>query len=318
MEGGMNVTSNNRDVTRMRRRHDNHTHASARGKKFVFVIFFNTIITVAEYLGGLFSGSLALISDAGHNLSDVLALMLGYAGERVSGKEPDKQFSFGLKRFEVVVALVNALSLLGIGIYIVYEAAVRYMHPVPIDIGVMIPVGAIGFGGNLFSMLFLMKERHVNLNMRAAFLHLFYDTVASVAVIVAGVILYYTGMLVIDLLVSILIVVMIIGSSISVIRESMRIFLQGTPLHINADEVFNDIVGMEHVGSVHGLHIWSVNSSEVFLSCHICVETEGEEVDTDAIIRSVNSMLAERYGISHTTLQVENVKICTGPGPCCR
>jgi cobalt-zinc-cadmium efflux system protein len=209
-------------------------------------------------------------------------------------------------------------SLLAIGIYIVYEAAVRYMHPMPIDIGVMISVGAIGFGGNLFSMLFLIRERHANLNMKAAFLHLFYDTVASVAVIAAGVILYYTGMLVVDLMVSILIVVMIIGSSISVIRESMRIFLQGTPLHINADEVFNDIAGIEHVGSVHGLHIWSVNSSEVFLSCHICVETGEDEVDTDAIIRGVNSMLSEKYGISHTTLQVENVKICTGTGPCCR
>ncbi|OHD67947.1 MAG: hypothetical protein A2W19_06780 [Spirochaetes bacterium RBG_16_49_21] len=299
-------------------RHDHRSHAPAAGKKFIFVIFFNTAITVAEYLGGLFSGSLALISDAGHNFSDVLALMLGYAGERVSDKEPDKKFSFGLKRFEVMVALVNALSLLGIGIYIVYEAAARYMHPVPINIGVMIPVGAIGLAGNLFSMLLLMKERHHNLNMKAAFLHLFYDTVSSIAVIGAGILLYYTGMLIVDLFVSILIVAMIIGSSLSIIRESMRIFLQGTPLHINADEVFRAIAGMEHVGSVHGLHIWSVNSSEVFLSCHICVDGAEKEADSDAIIRSVNSMLEDRYGIRHTTLQVENIRICTGSGPCCR
>jgi cobalt-zinc-cadmium efflux system protein len=307
----------------MRNKHDHHNHgthhhAPVGGNKLILAIIFNIAITIAEYIGGLLSGSLALISDAGHNLSDVLALMLGYAGEKVYGKEPDKKYSFGLKRFEVVVALVNALSLVGIGVYIVYEAVARYLDPVPINVRIMIAVGAIGLAGNLFSMLLLMKERRRNLNMKAAFLHLLYDTLSSVAVIAAGILLFFTGWLVVDLAVSLVIVAMIVWSSLSIIRESMGIFLQAAPPRIDADEVYRDIAGLAHVGSVHGLHIWSISSSEVFLSCHICIADEVIDVDTDEVIRNVNSMLEKKYGIQHTTLQVENVKICSDSGVCCR
>jgi cobalt-zinc-cadmium efflux system protein len=298
-------------------RHD-HGHHRAKGKNLLFVILLNAAITVAEYIGGVISGSLALISDAGHNLSDVFSLVLGYMGEKVSEKKPDKKFSFGFKRFEVVVALVNAFLLLAIGLYIIYEAALRYLNPVPINIEVMLPVAAIGLAGNLTSMLFLMKQRSSNLNMKAAFLHLLYDTISSVAVIGAGAVLYFTGLLLVDLAISLIIVVMIAVSSLTIIRDSMRIFLQGTPGHINTDEVYREILHVMHVGSVHGLHIWSINSAEVFLSCHICVSVPDKGVDTDAIIKNVNSMLEQKYGIRHTTLQVENTKICSDSGTCCR
>jgi cobalt-zinc-cadmium efflux system protein len=296
-----------------------HLHgANGSGKKFAFVILLNSAITAAEYAGGVLSGSLALISDAGHNLSDVLSLTLGYAGEKVSGRRPDRRFSFGLKRFEVAVALVNALTLLGIGAYILYEAAVRYLHPVPIDIRVMIPIGLIGLAGNLASILLLARDRASTLNMKAAFLHLLYDAISSVAVIIAGIALMLTGLQVIDLAISVLIVVMMAASSLSIIRESVRIFLQGTPGHINPDEIYNDISRIENVESVHGLHIWSINSTEVFLSCHIIASGTSGERDTDAIIKNVNTMLEERHGISHTTLQVENTRICEETGRCCR
>lgn len=299
--------------------HDGHRHGAAgSGKKFIFVILLNSVITVAEYIGGILSGSLALISDAGHNLSDVLSLGLGYAGEKVSARRPDRRFSFGLKRFEVAVALVNALALLGIGAYILHEAASRYLNPVPIDIRVMIPVGMVGLAGNLISILILARDRKRSLNVKAAFLHLFYDAVSSIAVIVAGIVLLFTGMQVIDLAISILIVAMMAVSSLSIIRESARIFLQGTPGHINPDGVYADILRIENVESVHGLHIWSINSTETFLSCHIiAAETSGER-DTDSIIKNVNAMLEERYGICHTTLQVENSRLCSGSGTCCR
>ncbi len=302
--------------------HHHHNHGIRDGstdrKKLILAIIFNIAITVAEYIGGLLSGSLALISDAGHNLSDVLALMLGYAGEKAYGKEPDRKYSFGLKRFEVIVALVNALSLVGIGAYIVYEAVARYLHPVPIDVTIMVAVGAIGLAGNFVSMLMLMKDRERNLNMKAAFLHLFYDTLSSVAVLLAGAVLYFTGWLMVDLVVSLIIVAMIVWSSLSIIRESMGIFLQAAPPHIDADEVYRDIMRIPHVGSVHGLHIWSISSSEVFLSCHICIADDVVDADTDEVIKTVNSMLEQKYGIHHTTLQVENIKICSDSGVCCR
>jgi cobalt-zinc-cadmium efflux system protein len=283
------------------------------------VIVFNIVITGAEFAGGIISGSLALVSDAGHNLSDVLSLILGYAGERVSERKPDQEFSFGFKRFEVLVALLNALSLLGIGLYIVYEAVERYTHPVKVIPEIMLPVAVIGLLGNLFSLLVLNRDRASSLNMKAAFLHLFYDALSSLFVIAAGVLLIFTDLYLLDLVISLFIVIMILWSSMDIIRESLRIFLQGTPRGISPDEVRKSILAVNEVGDIHGLHIWSISSTEVFLSCHICVEGPPESVDTDLIIRSVNALLEEKFGIRHTTLQVENTMLCgTGTGVCCR
>jgi cobalt-zinc-cadmium efflux system protein len=304
--------------------HGTHSH-EMRGegfsnkKRFGFVIFFNIIVTIAEYIGGILSGSLALISDAGHNLSDVLSLILGYAGERVSEIKPDKRFSFGLKRFEVLIALVNALSLLAIGIYIVYEAVSRYLNPLDIVPGIMVPVAFIGLLGNVFSIIIINRKKNSNLNMRAAFLHLLYDAISSIAVIITGIVLLFSNLIILDLIVSIIIVLMIVWSSLDVFKESLRIFLQGTPKDIDADEVFRAILAVDGVRTVHGLHIWSVSSTEIFLSCHICIDGNPENIDTDTIIRDVNSMLEHEYGISHTTLQIENTELCTiKDGLCCR
>lgn len=297
--------------------HD-HKHITNK-KKLVIVIGFNVAITLAEYIGGIISGSLALISDAWHNLSDVLSLMLGYAGEKVSETDSNKRYSFGLKRFEVLIALINALSLAGIGIYIVYEAVIRFLNPVPIDVSVMIPIAVIALFGNVFSIIVLAKNKENNLNIKAAFLHLLYDAVSSVAVIIAGIVLFFFQLAWIDLAASIVIVVMIIWSSMDIIKESFRIFLQGTPLKIDADEVNDSIRNVKGVGSVHGLHIWSISSSEIFLSCHVCVDRSLGNINSDNIIKSVNSMLEEKYGITHTTLQIENFEICSNePGSCCR
>ncbi len=298
----------------------NHSHNNITNKsKFIIMICFNLAITVAEYIGGIISGSLALLSDAWHNLSDVLALLLGYTGERISEGESSKKYSFGLKRFEVLIAFINALSLVAIGIFILYEAVIRFIHPVPIDPSIMIPIAAIALLGNVFSIMVISRSKDSNLNMKAAFLHLFYDAISSIAVIITGIILYFFQIAWIDLAMSIMIVGMIVWSSKDIIKKSFRILLQGTPLGIDADEVNGSIQNVTGVGSVHGLHIWSINSSEVFLSCHICIDQSLENIDTDNVIKQVNSMLENEYGITHTTIQTENEAICSNkPGDCCR
>jgi cobalt-zinc-cadmium efflux system protein len=304
--------------------HGSHSHGLkeegfSNKKRFGFVIFFNIIITIAEYIGGVLSGSLALISDAGHNLSDVLSLILGYAGERVSEIKPDRRFSFGLKRFEVLIALVNAMSLLLIGIYIVYEAVYRYLNPMEINPAIMVPVAFIGLLGNVLSIIIINRNKNSNLNMRAAFLHLLYDAISSIAVIITGIVLFFSKLVILDLVISIIIVFMIVWSSLDVLKESLRIFLQGTPKGIDADEVYRAILAIDGVRTVHGLHIWSVSSTEIFLSCHICIDGDPENINTDTIIRGVNSMLELTFGISHTTLQIENTELCTiGNDLCCR
>ncbi len=298
--------------------HREHAHGS-RGRTLGLVILFNAVITAAEYAGGVISGSLALISDAGHNLSDVLSLVLGLAGERVSERGPSARYSFGLKRFEVLVALVNALTLVAIGAYIVHEAVMRYLNPVGVNPAVMLPVACVGLAGNVLSILFLHRRRGENLNMRAAFLHLFYDAVSSVAVIAVGVALVLSpGLLLLDIAVSLVIAVMIVWSSMDIIRESLRIFLQGTPGHLHPDAILEKILGIPGVDGVHGLHIWSVSSSEVFLSCHVCLGGNAG-TDADSLILAVNDMLAAEFGITHTTIQVELRQICAvGNGSCCR
>jgi len=304
--------------------HDHHhDHAGecregAGGRKLLVVIAFNALITAAEYIGGVLSGSLALISDAGHNLADVLSLALGYAGERVSKGVPSRRYTFGLKRFEVLVALVNALSLVAIGLYIVYEAVERYMNPVPVDPTIMLPVAVIGLAGNVFSILVLNRARNDNLNMRAAFLHLVYDAISSVAVIAVGVMLLFTDLFLLDLAVSLVIAVMIVWSSMDIVRESLRIFLQGAPAGIDTDAVYRGLLSVPGVAGVHGLHIWSISSSEVFLSCHL-QSAAGEGDDTDAVIAGANVMLERDFGITHTAIQVERGLACGRAGEnCCR
>jgi cobalt-zinc-cadmium efflux system protein len=296
-----------------------HTHQFDNKFKLILVIFFNTLITLAEYIGGMLSGSLALISDAGHNLSDVLSLMLGYAGEKVTEIDPNKRYTFGLKRFEVLIALVNALTLVGVGIFIVYEAVSRFNNPVKIDISIMLIVAVIGLLGNIFSIIVLSRSRNSNLNMKAAFLHLLYDAISSAGVIAAGVIIYFTELYWIDLLFSLVIVIMIVWSSKDIIIESLHIFMQGAPVHIDSDEIYRNILDLENVGDVHGLHIWSINSTEIFLSCHILTDQNVKDINTDELIMSVNRMLEEKYGIEHTTLQIETEGICNlKEGVCCR
>ena len=289
---------------------------SSNKGRLAFVIFFNIIITIAEYLGGILSGSLALLSDATHNLSDVLSLAFGYVGEKVSEKQPNLDYSFGLRRFEVLTALVNALILLGIGFYILIESFQRYFNPVSISIAIMLPVACIGLFGNLFSIVMLHKTKDTSLNMKAAFLHLFYDTISSVAVIAGALLLWLTGLLWIDTIISLLIVIMITRSSWDIIRHALRIFLQIAPRDINTEEVYRNILSSANAEEVHGLHIWAVNSSEVFLSCHILMGDDCSNYDD--IIRTVNNMLKKQYGITHTTIQVESSKICHLKDTCCR
>ncbi len=292
--------------------HTDHTHhhSSTNKGRLILVIIFNAIITIAEYIGGILSGSLALVSDAGHNFSDVLSLILGYAGEKVSEKKPSKKFTFGLKRFEVFIAFINSLSLILIGIYIIYEAIHRYMHPVPLKIHIMLPIACIGLLGNVFSILVLSVNKNSNLNMRAAFLHLFYDAISSVAVIAAGIIYYIHKLYIIDIVISIFIVVMLFWSSFGIIKESLRIFLQGTPLHIDTDEVYKNILTLNNIQDVHSLHIWSINSVEIFLSCHICIAKEDKSNSNDIII-AVNSMLKKNYNINNSVIQIEIESICS-------
>jgi cobalt-zinc-cadmium efflux system protein len=294
-----------------------HNHISAHDNKlrFILVIIFNLIITIVEYIGGIISGSLALISDAGHNLSDVMSLVLGYTGERVSEKK-SANYTFGLKRFEVFVAFINALTLIGIGVYIFYEAVIRFQNPSAVNLSIMLPVAVIGLLGNIFSIFVLQGVKGSNLNIRAAFLHLVYDALSSAGVIIAGIVIYFTSFYWADIIISFIIGIMIIWSSLGILKESFRIFLQGVPDHIDPSQIYSNITDLQGVASIHGLHIWSINSKEVFLSCHVCLDQDNKN-NSDELIKKINMMLEKEFNIDHTTLQVESGDFCGGHGSCC-
>lgn len=293
-----------------------HKH---RYSRLFWTIILNIVITIAEYIGGLFTGSLALISDAGHNLSDVLSLILSYIGEKISEKGINHKFSFGLKRAEVLTAFINAMALWAISVYIIYEAYKRYLNPVDIIPLPMLGIAVIGLAGNVFSILILNKEKGFNLNRKAAYLHLFYDAISSVGVIIAGIIILLSNFFVIDLVISILIALMIFWSGLDVIKESIGIFMQAVPRGINFDKVRRAIINFSEVASVHDLHIWAISSNEPVLSCHICL-CDPKKTKTDKLVKKIEKKLDKDFNIRHTTIQIENEKICkVGNGEyCCR
>ena len=284
--------------------HEHYTN----GKKIGWTIALNIVITISEYIGGIFSGSLALLSDAGHNLSDVISLILSYFGEKISETKANKTHSFGFKRVKIFTALINALSLWAIGIIIIVEAIKRINSPESISLGLMLLVASIGLLGNVFSIMVLNKSKNDNLNMKAAYMHLFYDAISSVAVIVSAIIIYFTHWFILDVVVSIFIAIMIFWSGFGIIKNAIHIFMQGVPEGIDFEEVYKTIMNVSGVKSVHDVHIWSINSEETFLSCHIC--TMNGNKNTDKIIKKVNATLEKNYGINHTTIQIERKNIC--------
>jgi cobalt-zinc-cadmium efflux system protein len=284
--------------------------------KIGWAILLNLAITVTEYIGGMLSGSLALVSDAGHNLTDVISLILGLFGERFSKIKATDRNSFGYKRVEIFTALINALILWGVSLFIIIEAAHRAQSLNNISTGLMLIIAVIGLLGNLFSVLVLSRSRDESLNMKAAYLHLFYDTLSSVAVIIAGVIIYFTKFNMLDIIISILIAVMILWSGFEIIRKAIHIFMQGVPDNVDFDKVYETILMIKGVKSLHGLHIWSIDSNEVFLSCHICMKATNQRNGNDELLNKVNSILQKEFGIYHTAIQVETDRQCREE--CCR
>jgi cobalt-zinc-cadmium efflux system protein len=278
-------------------------------KNIGWAILINIGITLAEAIGGTLSGSLALLSDAGHNLSDVISLGLSFLGEKLSEKKATRRHTFGFKRTEIFTALINSLSLVGIAFFIVTEALKRISAPPELSLGLMLGVATIGLFGNLFSMVILGKKEN-NLNVKAAYLHLFYDAISSVAVIGSGLLIYLTGWVIADLVVSLLIAGMVLWSGLGVIKRTIHIFMQGVPEQLQFDKILHDILGVSGVKSVHGLHIWSIDSSDVFLSCHVCIEQTDGKRDTDKMIQDINEVLQQKHGIHHTVIQAETQNLC--------
>lgn len=287
-----------------------HSHAHGAGSTSR-VLRIALILTAAYILllivAGIRAHSLALLSEAGHNVSDFLALLLSWAAAYIQERPPSTTKTFGYHRAGVLAALVNAASLVLIALFIFYEAIERFYNPVQVQPGIMMAVAAVGVVLN-GGIAWLLMRSHSDLNIRSVLIHEIGDTLATLAVILGGIGIAITGKNFIDPALSVLIGAMILWSSFGIIRESLNILLEGTPRGMELEQVEAELRSVPGVNNVHDLHIWSIGSETHALSCHIAI-ADIPPSESEAIMRQVRSMLAERFRIRHTTIQFEHV-IC--------
>ena len=283
---------------------DAHVHGGAAGRRrrLLLAVGLNVAIAAVQVAGGLFAGSLGLLSDAAHNSSDVIALLVSYFALRLLTLPATPRRTFAYKRAEVLAAVLNATALLVVSGWVVYAAAGRLSHPPEVLGGWVMLFAAAGMIANGASALLLHGYR--DLNTRAAYLHLLADAAFSFGVLVSGALVAAFGWSLADPLVSILLAVWMIRESVGVLRACVNILMEGTPQGVDYHEVADDILGHEHVVGVHDLHVWALSSTDFALSAHLEVE-ESDLVALRDVTATVRRDLEERFGVSHATLEVE-------------
>jgi cobalt-zinc-cadmium efflux system protein len=285
--------------------HDHEGHGShGIESRFLLSLGLTGLVFFAELVGGLLTGSLALLSDAAHVFFDAFALALSYVAIRLATLPPNERHTYGYHRLRVLAALANGALLLVAAVEIFREAIGRFSNPEPVLAGPMLVVAVIGLVANLVVAFVLRGHDHEDLNVRSAFFHVLGDALASVGVIVAGVIILLTGWTVIDPLISMLIGVIILIGSGNVLRRSLHILVEGVPRGMTASGVAEVMNGVEGVTEVHDLHVWTVSPGYISLSSHVVIDDQSLS-QAQGILEELRETLSEEFGIEHTTIQVE-------------
>ena len=262
-------------------------------------------VALLELIGGILSNSLALLSDAAHVFIDALSLGIALFAIKIAAKPHTPSLTYGYHRVEILAAFVNGATLIGVSAFIFYEAYRRFLEPPQVSSDLMIIFASIGLVANLVMVKILAKHSNESLNVRGAFLHVIGDALASVGVIAGGVAIAFTSLNIIDLLVGVFIGSIILRSAIKICRDCTRIFLEGTPKEVDIMEVKSEIEGVEGVKEVHDLHVWTITSGMDALSGHIVVNDQMLS-QSQVILSRLNDMLKEKFGLYHSTLQLEN------------
>jgi cobalt-zinc-cadmium efflux system protein len=283
-------------------------HVTDRGATLKRALAITCFILLVEFAGGLVSHSLALLSDAGHVLTDVFALGLAWFAVEQAKRPADQRRSYGYHRVSILAALVNAVTLIVIVIAIAYEAVRRIASPEPVQGVVVIVSALIAIGLNSY-IAFGLRGDTKSLNLRAALLHIVGDIAASIGVVVAGAVILLTGWLYIDPLLSLAIAVLIAFGAWRIVRETVNLLLEGTPGEIDLAKVTTEIKRTERITNMHDLHVWALSSEEVALSVHVVVG-DCPLADAEHVVRDLEHRLCERFAIGHTTIQVESCHPC--------
>lgn len=287
-----------------------HHHRPTARRGLMMSLAVTATVMLAEAVGGYWSGSLSLLADAGHMLTDALALGLAVVAMVLGARPADDRRTFGYRRIEILAALANGVALIVISLGIIREAVTRFETPPSVDWRIMSAIALVGLIANVIGLSLLGGHRD-DLNVKGAFLHMLGDTLSSVGVLVGGGVIGLTGFTRIDPALSIFIAVLILASSLSLLRDVVDVLLESTPPGIHTETVRQAVAGIAGVGSVHDLHIWSIASGMPALSAHIVVQNAAG--DRDGVRKAVQCELKRRFGITHATLQLE----LDNDGDCC-
>ncbi|KRL97813.1 cation diffusion facilitator family transporter [Liquorilactobacillus satsumensis] len=273
------------------------------GRRFLLITVLNVTITIFELLGGIVSGSLALISDALHNLSDSFSVILSYIAHRIGMRSPTPKNTYGYQRAEIIAALLNSLILVFLSVYLLIEAIKRIMQPEQVSGGVMFWTALISFVANLFATILLSRDSKHNLNLRATYLHLLSDALASVGVIIGSLLIFFFKISWVDPVVTILVSLYIAYEAWPIIRQTLMILMEGSPA-IDPTEVKNTIMTIPSVRGVHHFHTWLINENELVASVHVNLANQSLR-ETELIYSQIEELLQKKYKIMHVTIQAE-------------
>lgn len=285
--------------------HDHHhVNIESLNKAFIIGILLNTLFVVFEFVAGVVSDSAGLLSDAGHNLSDVASLLLALFAFRLTKVGSSKSFTYGYKKSTILISLLNALILLVAVGAIIYESVERIINPVAIDGGTIAWVAAAGVVINGLTAWLFLKDKDKDLNVKGAYLHMAADALVSVGVVVSGVVIKWTGISIIDPIIGLSIAFAIIVSTWNLLQDSIRLALDGVPSNIDTEDLLSDIKSIDNIAGIHHLHIWAISTTENAATAHIVVNDLN---DMQRIKTEIKKEMAE-HGIGHATLEFEEVQ----------
>ncbi|MBT8292399.1 MAG: cation transporter [Eudoraea sp.] len=282
-----------------------HSHKDLKGRNLFITILLNILITLAQVIGGILSGSLALLSDALHNFSDVLSLIISYAATLLAKKKASLNKTFGYKRAEIIAAFVNSSTLIIVSIILVKEAIERFINPIEIESNLVIWLSLLGIAANGFSVLLIKKDAKANMNMQSAYLHLFTDMMASVAVLIGGLLMKFYALYWVDPVLTILIAMYLVYMGYDLLKTSTRVLMLFTPNTIEVQQIVSEISKIRPVKNVHHVHIWQLNEDEVHLEAHIDFDEDISLSEFDKILETIEEEVYHKFGINHLNIQPE-------------
>lgn len=283
----------------------NHHHHPVNEKNLLAATLLNLVITVVEVAGGILSGSLALLSDALHNLSDTFATFIAYLATIIGRREANPKKTFGYKRLEILAALLNAVILIVISVFLLREAYDRWNDPRPINSLIMLIVAMIGLLANLYALILLKKDVHKSINVRAAYVHLIGDSLSSLVVIIGGILMQIFKIYWIDPVITLLISIYIIREGFVILKESVNILMQSTPDQLDLSKVKQRVEQVSEVQNIHHVHSWMLTDSEIHLEAHVELKNDLKLSEVKSIHKEIERLLVHDFSISHVTLQFE-------------